>query len=416
MAKIKKGIESKRSHPPSSSSFSRTSKDKSRKNKKNKQNKSRDKNKNNQKSLAKLNKIVENLTDHSTPLPNSIWDEWLWRTNPQQLPPIPGSLLNKNQLIGLMIARYRAIRQPAPSGMVKLSHTSLRIVDKEIHCMTLRELRDTITNVILLWGKHVFPPPLPCSPTPSLFPSSSSSSSFPSSSSYSREEEFEDGRGGGGGGETEENVRCFLDACFHRFGELCWARWKVGHKESPIADDVASIERVTHSTTTTARRQQQHQHQQQQQQQQRKEEEGGDEEQVTLTCIRNLVNMFLIAYRLLHWHITSNHDHEYQHNDDDGPSSSSFSSVDIQKHHVQASLDVFYKLAMYYDLPPSARLNYMHNFSGLYNCISQVSRLPSFFVPFLPFFLHIHIPLFCCLQDRWHTTTTQTTSARSSCP
>lgn len=174
--------------------------------------------------------------------------------------------------------------------------------------MSLRELRDTLTNVILQWSKHVFGP--------------------------------------NGKGESEEDVRLFLDACFHRIGELCWASWKVGDVQSPVADDVANIERIE----VTVNKQQM------------------NYEQVTLTCIRNLISTLLVAYRLLHWQITASHDHEYTE-----LATNQF--AEVQKHHVQASLDVFYKLAMYYDLPPASRLNYMHNFSGLYNCISQVITL-----------------------------------------
>lgn len=43
----------------------------------------------------------------------------------------------------------------------------------------------------------------------------------------------------------------------------------------------------------------------------------------------------------------------------------------VHQHHLSASVDSFYQLSMYYDLPPAARLNYRHMFSGLYNCISQ---------------------------------------------
>lgn len=235
--------------------------------------------------------------------------------------------------------RYRAIRQPAPAGKVHLMHPSLRIVDKEIRYMSLRELRDTLTNVILQWSKHVF-----CS-------------------GYFMEEQLQKDSLSTPiahlqwSSEAEDNVRLFLDACFHRFGELCWACWMVGDPQSPIADDVSSIERVE---MVCKRLQQQVNY-----------------EQVTLTCIRNMINHFFLAYRLLHWQITSSHDHEYMMEVVDTatvPKNTSNESKEqqVQKHHVQASLDVFYKLAMYYDLPPASRLNYMHNFSGLYNCISQV--------------------------------------------
>ena len=39
---------------------------------------------------------------------------------------------------------------------------------------------------------------------------------------------------------------------------------------------------------------------------------------------------------------------------------------------VEASLDKFYEMSMFSDLPPAARAVYLHEFSGMYNSISQV--------------------------------------------
>ena len=44
----------------------------------------------------------------------------------------------------------------------------------------------------------------------------------------------------------------------------------------------------------------------------------------------------------------------------------------IQDFHVQASQEIFYRLAMHSDLPPAARLLYRQDFSGFYHCVSQV--------------------------------------------
>lgn len=165
--------------------------------------------------------------------------------------------------------------------------------------MTLRELRDTITNIMLLWSKDIH----------------------------------------GGKECSTDPLLAFMDACFHRLGELSWATWPCGDRSSPISDDVGSIEQVRVN--------------------------GNDHDQVALSCIRSLLCSFMVAYRLIHWMRVSTVENMQPLGD--GPPHAS----PIHQHHVNASLDEFYRLAMYYDLPPAARLNYRHMFSGLYNCISQ---------------------------------------------
>ena len=44
----------------------------------------------------------------------------------------------------------------------------------------------------------------------------------------------------------------------------------------------------------------------------------------------------------------------------------------IKLHHIIAAADEFSKFSMYWDLMPSAKLNYIHDFRGFFNCISQV--------------------------------------------
>ena len=44
----------------------------------------------------------------------------------------------------------------------------------------------------------------------------------------------------------------------------------------------------------------------------------------------------------------------------------------IQEFLVEASLDKFYEMSMFSDIPPAARAVYLHEFSGMYNSISQV--------------------------------------------
>lgn len=158
-----------------------------------------------------------------------------------------------------------------------------------------------------------------------------------------------------------KSMLLFLDACFHRLGEVAWATWPCGDPSSPISDDVASIERVPvpsggsasgNSASGSAA--------------------TSDREQVTLPCLRSLINTFLVLYRLLHWMqiaIAGWRDVEGEEGEEGDEDLPEFTKV--HQHHVSASVDSFYLLSMFYDLPPASRLNYRHMFSGLYNCISQ---------------------------------------------
>lgn len=44
----------------------------------------------------------------------------------------------------------------------------------------------------------------------------------------------------------------------------------------------------------------------------------------------------------------------------------------IKIHHIVAASDDFSKMSMHWDLMPAAKLNYIHDFRGYFNCISQV--------------------------------------------
>jgi hypothetical protein len=266
--------------------------------------------------LSGWNKVVESLAHqgsstqcHPNDLPAEIWDRWIWYTDPQEAP-VADCMLNQCQLIGLLICRYRAAKFDARPGQVPFSSVQLRIVDREICKMSLRELRDTLSNATLQWAREV---------------------------------------------QSKENIKIameFLDMCFHRFGEFCWASWPVSDDASecnPIADDVSNIEFV----------------------------ESNQTQQITFACMRNFLNTFLVLYRLLSWQAQSQSNTtdgiipEGMSEDDVSHGDVIMEEVTIEKHHVQASLDSFYKLGMFYDLMPAGRLNYMHNFSGLYNCVSQ---------------------------------------------
>lgn len=78
-------------------------------------------------------------------------------------------------------------------------------------------------------------------------------------------------------------------------------------------------------------------------------------------CIRRLVNTFFVLYR--HMHCWKARVEVQQLQDVD---------CGIKLHHILAASDDFSKLSMHWDLMPAAKINYVHDFRGLFNCISQV--------------------------------------------
>lgn len=83
-------------------------------------------------------------------LPEALWDEWLWRTDPEERYS-PDVLLNRCQLLGLLVCLYKgglSSDQPANQGDID---TRLTIMDKPVGAMSLRELKDTVENLQVEW-------------------------------------------------------------------------------------------------------------------------------------------------------------------------------------------------------------------------------------------------------------------------
>ena len=79
-------------------------------------------------------------------------------------------------------------------------------------------------------------------------------------------------------------------------------------------------------------------------------------------CIRRFLNVFIVLYR----HIYLFKNAVRVHSSDTG-------EIKLNVHHCVAGADDFEALSMHWDLMPSARLNYVHDFPGMYNCVSQVN-------------------------------------------
>lgn len=83
---------------------------------------------------------------------------------------------------------------------------------------------------------------------------------------------------------------------------------------------------------------------------------------LTNTCIRRFLTVLLVLYR----HLDLEKRCIRIGNDAD------IFDCKILLHHVQASRDDFVDLAFHWSLMPAAKLNYMHDFPGMYNTVSQV--------------------------------------------
>ena len=85
-------------------------------------------------------------------LPEEIWDEWLWKTNPEEAYS-PEVLMNRCQLLGFLICLFKGTQQALnhDPDLTDPVTARLTLMSKPIHTMSLRELRDTIENLQVEW-------------------------------------------------------------------------------------------------------------------------------------------------------------------------------------------------------------------------------------------------------------------------
>lgn len=196
--------------------------------------------------------MIESLTDTYTTLrttgelPEEAWDEWLWRTDPEE-PYSPEVLLNRCQLLGFLVCLYKGMQQ-AGNLRVDLNDMEterLTLMSKPVHTMSLRELKDTIENMQVEWP--TFLGRLQTNPNAQA---------------------------------NLEAVLTLLDQCFARFGALCLAG-----ADDTVMDDLASVEPCKmHKTQKTHKT--------------HKTKPG--QLQITRACIRRTVCTFMVFYRHLH--------------------------------------------------------------------------------------------------------------------
>lgn len=100
--------------------------------------------------LAALNRALETGEDADW---SGLWAEWVWRSVPEEAFE-PGVLLNRCQLLGLLACR-RAARLDLPAAQEAQADARLQLVSKPPRDFTLRELRDTLDNLLIEWPQFV---------------------------------------------------------------------------------------------------------------------------------------------------------------------------------------------------------------------------------------------------------------------
>ena len=102
--------------------------------------------------ISELNRILEAGED----MPPTLWDTWLWHIDPAEETSVDCAL-NKMHLVGLLIARYRALREPHLTNIVlslpHIIHGKLRVC-----VLTPRQLKDVVEDMQLHWARLIEDP------------------------------------------------------------------------------------------------------------------------------------------------------------------------------------------------------------------------------------------------------------------
>lgn len=230
-------------------------------------------------------------------LPAGVWHEWLWGTDPEEAYHLD-VLLNRNQLLGLLVCRYKFMKgreQGTGSAYFAAQHR-LTIMDKPVEVMTWRELKDTMSNILVEWPAFLDRLKLNIRAKQNL-----------------------------------KQVLHLVNLVALRFGELAYTA-----TDDSVLDDSSETQPCC-------------------------ERDHGDKLILTPAALRRMVGSLLIMYRHLHLlsmcsKVTTQKYHP-----------------GISKYHYEASNDAFNLLCMHISLPVAARLNYRHDFPGMYNHVSQAS-------------------------------------------
>jgi len=80
-------------------------------------------------------------------LPEKVFEDWLWRTDPEE-DYAKEVLMNKCQLLGFLVCLCKGLQVTPDDNELP---DRLRLMDKPVSRMTLRELKDTLENLQIEW-------------------------------------------------------------------------------------------------------------------------------------------------------------------------------------------------------------------------------------------------------------------------
>ena len=121
-------------------------------------------------------------------------------------------------------------------------------------------------------------------------------------------------------------AKALIDASAARFGRLCGSSWP-----DAVMDDMSDAQPG----------------------------DGGLKE-LTAGAMRRTAGLLLVLYRHLHWLAVCK-----------PPPLGTTAEISLARHHHEASMGEFYLWHMHFQLPVAGRLNYRHDFPGMYNHVTQ---------------------------------------------
>lgn len=86
-----------------------------------------------------------------------VWTEWIWGSSPEE-PFEPSILMNRSHLLGLIACRHMSNMETpnsVPAQVKDVQDERMSLVAKQPSAFSLRELRDTVDNLLIEWPQFV---------------------------------------------------------------------------------------------------------------------------------------------------------------------------------------------------------------------------------------------------------------------
>lgn len=267
--------------------------------------------------MREWNDAVDRMwtTGHAETLPETdMWDTFLWQHSPT-CACTPNILLNACHLSGLVLARYCAVRASTEG------HASM--------CMP--DLLMSLGSMASQDRLCLFP----------RVPVADYSLRQLRDTVQNLQFVWDDTQA-----VDHPGMRSALDACFQRFGALASTpgNIQVMNDQSSIEDHPCTCPTCVENKFRGAM------------------DHGEKMFQMTRTCIRRFLSAFCMLYR-----------HLYMAQNARGvPDGIPHVDLELKTFHAVAGSDDYSSLSMHWDLFPGAKLNYIHDFAGMYNAVSQI--------------------------------------------